>query len=262
MISVKRTRLTRGLVVGLLVVTAVSIALNIIIYQQARKYYLQLNGTRLEPIGLGYYPTAEEGAALNSDIVVFFGDSRAFEWPDPPDLDGFTFVNRGIGAQTSAQVAARFDAHVAPLQPQIVILQVCINDLKTVPLFPQNKAAIIAHCKANIEQIVDKSVALGADVILTTIFPLGKLPIERRPFWSGDVAAAITEVNAFIESLAGPHVVIMDTAVVLADENGIVQEAFSRDFLHLNETGYEALNEALVQQLTQLKMAQISTVSD
>jgi len=252
-VLLEATRFTRGLIVGLLVVTAVSIILNVIVYRQAWKYYLQLNETRLEPIGLSYYPTAAEGAALKSDIVVFFGDSRAYEWPAPPDMDAFTFMNRGIGGQTSAQVAARFDAHIAPLQPQIVILQVCINDLKTIPLFPQNKTAIIANCIANIEQIVDKSVALDADVILTTIFPLGKLSLKRRPFWSDDVAAAITEVNAFIESLAGPHVMVLDTAVVLADENGIVQQTYSKDFLHLNETGYEALNKELIQMLAQVQ---------
>lgn len=40
------------------------------------------------------------------------------------------------GAQTSAQVVWRFAEHIAPLQPDKIILQVGINDLKTIPLFP------------------------------------------------------------------------------------------------------------------------------
>jgi lysophospholipase L1-like esterase len=46
---------------------------------------------------------------------------------------GFSFVNRGINTQTSAQVLGRFDKHVVPLHPNIVIVQVGINDLKTIP---------------------------------------------------------------------------------------------------------------------------------
>lgn len=86
---------------------------------------------------------------------------------------------------------------MAPLQPDIVILQVGINDLKTLPLFPERQEEIIANCKTNIQQIVDKSLQADASVILTTIFPLGQLPIERRLFWSEEVALAIDDVNQF-----------------------------------------------------------------
>ncbi len=53
------------------------------------------------------------------------------------------FVNRGIGNQTTAQVLGHFHAHVAPLHPQTIILQVGINDLKTIPLFPEQAETII-----------------------------------------------------------------------------------------------------------------------
>lgn len=242
-------KLIRVAMLVLALALTASVALNVVIYGEAKKYYLQLNEARLEPIGLGYYPTdGEEGGEENDGLekVIFFGDSRVYEWP-APDLSQFEFINRGIGAQTSAQVIARFDAHVAPLQPQVVILQVCINDLKTIPLFPYKKEKIIANCKANIQQVVEKSIDLGADVILTTVIPSGKLPIERRPFWSDEVAIAIDEVNAYIHSLAGPDVLVFDTTAVLVDEDGIIQESFSRDFLHLNSLGYEALNRELEQ---------------
>jgi len=65
--------------------------------------------------------------------VVFFGDSRAYDWPAPSGLEGLEFVNRGIGNQTTAQVLGRFEAHIAPLHPQVVVLQVGINDLKLIP---------------------------------------------------------------------------------------------------------------------------------
>jgi hypothetical protein len=127
------------------------------------------------------------------------------------------------------------------------------NDLKTIPLFPHLKETIIANCKANIEWITSAALDLGATVIWTTIFPLGQIPFERRPFWSPDVAEAIVEVNTFIASLEGEKVIIFDTAAVLANERGIVREEYSQDFMHLSEVGYEALDGELVRILETLE---------
>lgn len=86
---------------------------------------------------------------------------------------------------------------------------------------------------------------LDAQVIAATIFPLGRVPLERRLFWSSDVAKAVDEVNAYLLTMAGENVVILDTSAVLADEQGIVQKAYSQDLLHLTPSGYVVLNEAL-----------------
>jgi len=233
----------------------ISIAFNFILFKRGEQYYLQLNATRLDPLGLGFYPTGTDQHS-NSTMqkkVVFFGDSRASNWTFPAGLDQFQFINRGIGAQTSVQVLERFDDHIVPLQPQVIIVQVGINDLKTIPIFPDQKASIIANCQANIEEIVSRSLDLDATVILTTIFPLGEVPLERKLFWSAEVAEAIGEINASIYSLEGDNVIVFDTAPILANEKGIVQPEYSRDLLHLTEAGYDALNEELMHILTTLE---------
>lgn len=231
----------------LLILLAGSIALNVVLYQQGRAYYLDLNRTRLDPLGLKAFPAGVSTRATDKPLVVFFGDSRAAGWSSPSQVsEEMVFINRGIGAQTTAQTLGRFAAHIQPLQPDILILQVGINDLKTIPLFPGQKKAILAGCKANIEQIVGLSTQNGARVILTTIFPLGQLPIERRPFWSEDVAAAVEEINEFIKTLASDQVTVFDTNSVLANSRGITDPLYSKDFLHLNEKGYGALNQQLV----------------
>jgi lysophospholipase L1-like esterase len=248
-----RFLLTTGLLSTILLA---SIALNCYLFSRGQQYYLQLNETRLDPLGLSYYITNSNQQSLLSPgqtTVVLFGDSRAAAWPSPPNLREFEFVNRGIGAQTSAQVAQRFDYHVRPLQPQIIVVQVGINDLKTIPLFPERQEAIIAGCKENIQQIVTRSTDLGATVILTTIFPIGKVPIERRLFWSGDVALSADEVNAYIRSLESDNVIIFDSYSILADGRGITRSEYSRDCLHINATGYEALNYELAHILTALE---------
>lgn len=232
----------------LLIALIASISLNYLTFTYARQYYFQLNETRLDPLGLNYYPAeVDQPTPANPEQirVVFFGDSRAADWVAPSGLGQFQFINRGIGAQTSAQVVERFDEHIVPLQPQIIILQLCINDLKTIPLFPHLREPIIANCQRNINRIVSEAQELGATVIVTTIFPLGEIPIERRLFWSAEVARAIEEMNSFIYMLQEEKVIIFDSAAVLVNEKGVVRKEYSRDFLHLNKVGYAALNREL-----------------
>jgi lysophospholipase L1-like esterase len=241
------------LTVGIIVLI-ISLALNYYLINQSSEYYRDLNATRLDPLGLNHYPIESETENSGDRIrVVFFGDSRAASWPAPLGLDQFDFTNRGIGAQTSAQVFLRFDEHVAPLKPQLVVVQVGINDLKTVPLFPESVSTIIENCKTNIERIVTMSSDLGANVILTTIFPVGFVPFERRLFWSDDIPLAVDEVNAYIRSLAREDVIILDTYSLLANSEGVMRSEFAIDTLHVNATGYEVLNQHLVTVLTSLQ---------
>lgn len=244
--------LTFGIVL-LSLTLLVSLSANFVLFNQAEKYYLQLNGVRLDPLSLNAYPPEinQSLTAKNQKVVVFFGDSRAFAWPAPDDLTQLTFMNRAIGSQTTEQVVSRYEAHVKPLSADILIVQVGVNDLKTVPLFLERKDAIIENSKANIAKIIELARQDGSTVILTTIFPLGEVPIERRLFWSPDVAEAIDEVNAFLYTLEADDVIIFETAPVLAGADGQVKNEYSFDLLHLNPAGYQALNEKLLDVLRQ-----------
>ena len=231
-----------------LVFLVISIGLNIFLYHRWQSYYLELYRTRLDPLGLNSYSTEtpQKKDSADKPLVVFFGDSRAADWIMPTQVKDVTFINRGMGAQTTAQALGRLPYHVLPLKAKMIVIQIGINDLRAIPLIPEQKATIIAKCKANIQQIVELSNKDGAYVILTTIFPLGQVPIERRPFWSDDVAIAINDVNQFIRSLKSAKATILDTAKVLTNGEGIIDPLYCKDFLHLNDKGYEALNRELV----------------
>jgi lysophospholipase L1-like esterase len=230
-----------------------SILLNVLLFNQAKKYYLQVNQIRLDPFGLSHYPVNLKKQNNKGKVrVVFFGDSRADGWISP-NISGYEFINRGIHAQTSVQTVKRFGYHVNSLQPNIVIIQVGVNDLKTIALFPERRDSIVANCRNNIKKIVDKSNKLGAIVILTTIFPVGEVPIQRKPFWSDDIRLAVNEVNAYIATLASDKVIIFDTFSILANNQGIMLLKYSKDELHLNNQGYEILNQELVQILDKIK---------
>ncbi|MBI3941591.1 MAG: hypothetical protein HY326_01140 [Chloroflexi bacterium] len=137
-------------------------------------------------------------------------------------------------------------------QTQGDYLQVGVNDLKTIALFPERRDAIVGDCEANIQQIVELSLNSGAQVILTTIFMPGQLTLDRRPFWSSDVIEAIAKVNLFISSLHSERVTVLDTANILSNGTEETNPAYTQDFLHLNATGYALLNRELRQVLPEL----------
>lgn len=232
-----------------LVMLGSSVALNFLLYSQVRKYYFELNATRLDPMGVSYYPAnSQETTKRDRPRIVFLGDSRAASWPSP-DINGYEFINRGIGSQTSIQVSERFDQHVRPLKPDIIVIQVGINDLKTIALFPDHRDAIVANCKANITRMVEASKRLGATVIITTIFPAGEVPLARKPFWSDAIGQAVKEVNAYIVTLAGDRTIVVDAFSLLADSQGVMVQKYAIDELHLNEQGYTILNQELVKRI-------------
>ncbi|AFY99269.1 SGNH/GDSL hydrolase family protein [Calothrix sp. PCC 6303] len=231
-----------------------SIFLNFVLYNQAKKYYLEVNQVRLDPLGLTYHPiNSSEATNTRSLRVVFFGDSRAFGWISP-NVKEYEFINRGISSQTSVQSLERFSSHVSSLKPNLVVIQIGINDLKNVALFPDRRDTIIRNCKANIRRIVEDSKNLGATVIVTTIFPVGEVPLQRKPFWSDDVGKAVKEVNTYIATLADNKTIVFDTFPILADNQGMVLEKYRSDELHLNQQGYMAINSKFVELLNAIAL--------
>jgi lysophospholipase L1-like esterase len=238
----------------LMAILGSSIVLNILLSNRAKQYYIELNDTRLDPVGLGNYPleaNPRNKTNTNQTRVVLFGDSRAFSWPSP-DVNGYEFINRGIGSQTSVQTIQRFKYHVSPLRPDVIVIQVGINDLKTIALFPERRQSIVANCRANIERIVKESRDLGAIVIISTIFPAGEVPLERKLFWSDQVNQAVKEVNSYIATLAGEKIIVFDAFSLLADEQGLMRREYRSDELHLNGLGYKIINKEFVQLLRSL----------
>ncbi|GAB4115406.1 MAG: hypothetical protein OHK0050_20610 [Roseiflexaceae bacterium] len=244
----------RTLVAALLVAFLGSLAANLWLWQRSDRYYRELNALRLDPYGLQTFPAATPTVAdpnTGTTTVVFVGDSRAAEWVAPDDLAGYRFLNRGIGSQTSVQVLGRYAAHVAPLRPDIVVIQVGFNDLKTMPLGIADPATLEQECYERIAALVQAAQADQATVILTTIMPIGPIPLERQLYWSPAIDAARERINAKLLALAGPEVIVLDTQAILADATGQLRAEYTRDEVHLNPAGYTALNQALRQLLSQ-----------
>jgi len=237
----------RAIALGILLVS--STAANVAAVRVGERLYAREQEVRLDPIGLHVHERERSGAGAHANpVVAMFGDSRVAMWP-PPAIEGFDVVNVGVGFQTTEQALLRFDQDVAPLHPAVVLLQLVVNDLKALPLFPERHDAIVEECRANIVRIVDKSRALGARVLLTTIFSLGDVPIYRRVVWSpGPTARGIVEVNAFLRRLAltNSGVTVLESDAVLDDPPGKIRGAFQLDYLHENAAAYTELDKRVV----------------
>lgn len=249
--SLKRWRL--GLEIGLILVLAVSLGLNGVLWTAAKKYYYDLQTSRFYPLGLSTFYWDEREEAVKQPRIIFYGDSRAAEWVFP-DLDGFEFVNRGIGGQTSNQIIMRYDEHVLPLNPDVIVVQMCINELKTVPIFLEKRTEILEACKRNTVDLIEKADADDITVILTTVFPVGQVPLQRRLFWSDEVPTAVNEINDFLREQSAENVILFDTFQLLALADGSLHPDYARDELHLNPAGYSILNQELINILTALNL--------
>ncbi len=209
-----------------------SFGANIFLGSKVLHYYTLFNELRLDPLELHFYSKKE---FISTKVrVVMLGDSRVLAWP-VIESESFDVYNRGIHGQTSIQIRDRFAVHIPDLQPDIVVLQLGINDLKTIGIFPQRKEKILEDCKLNIQLLIEKIRRLDAQVILTTTIPAGPIPLVRRPVWSDDIDIEVQKLNLYIKSIQQEGVHVLDIASLINDTQYL-------DALHIEKEAYKTLN--------------------
>jgi lysophospholipase L1-like esterase len=240
-------RKTRPVNIWLLGCLAASVGLNVFLYRLGAHYYRDGEEVRLDPT------SARVFTPLNSSLkspekgqrrVVFVGDSRIEQWASLPALAGCELVNRGRGGETTAQVALRLSRDVLDLKPNLVVIEVGVNDLKSIGVMPEREQQIIDNCRDNLRGMVSQLRERQIPVLLLTIFPVGPIDLARRPIWSDATLTAVAAVNEFIRQEAGSGVTVLDCDAFFA-RNGRMNPDFARDAFHLKPAGYEALNEAI-----------------
>ncbi|PTN36519.1 GDSL-type esterase/lipase family protein [Desulfonatronum sp. SC1] len=230
----------------LLALLVLSLFISVLLARQCWNSYHSLHIARLDTLGQLTFPEEEKPQSEIGPAVLFFGDSRAAAWPSP-DLsqEGFRIINRGIGGQTTAQVRSRFERHVLGLDVDVLILQVGVNDLRAIAAFPHQREVILQETVTNIGWMVERATENDIHVVLSTIFPLGKLWLPRKLLLSDTVSTAIQEVNGHLKAMGGASVTLLDTETILAGNDGEVLRAYREDYLHINSRGYAALNHEL-----------------
>jgi lysophospholipase L1-like esterase len=196
------------------------------------------------------FPTLSRFAGANAVLaaarpgerrVVFMGDSITDNW-SKTSYGGFfpgkPYVNRGIGAQTTAQMLIRFRADVIALKPRVVVILAGTNDVS-------GNAGTVAPAaiEDNLASMAELAKIAGIKVVLASLLPVTDAkkdakgqPIQRttdRP------PETIHAINAWIAAYArkSGHV-FLDYHAALIDERGALRAELTADGLHPNAAGY------------------------
>lgn len=176
--------------------------------------------------------------------VVFMGNSITEEWTgkgffrsELSDLSYFenpSYVNRGIGGQTTAQMLHRFPDDVLALQPAAVVILAGINDIAGNPY----AASTIPLIADNVFSMAELAEADGINVVLSSVLPALEFPWAPNK----EPADQVIELNGFLEAYSEEKdLVYLDYFSAMVDEqNGLVAD-YSFDGVHPNLAGYEVM---------------------
>ena len=182
---------------------------------------------------------------LNEDRIVFMGNSITEGWLQlsPDFFSGKSYVNRGIGGQTTPQMLLRFRADVIDLRPKVVVILAGTNDIagNTGPM-------TLDEIMNNLKSMSELAVANGIKVILCSV-----VPAFDYPWRSGqNPNEKIPELNKMIQEYAKENKhIYLDYFSAMVDNNNGLQAKLSEDGVHPNLTGYKVMQPLVEKAITQ-----------
>jgi len=171
----------------------------------------------------------------DQNAVVFLGDSITQGWGD--DLQGsfgdMKVANRGISGDTTRGMLLRLEEDVLALDPKAVVMLMGTNDLE--------EKAEPETIASNVELIIKalKKHDSEMPIILCKVFPSSEK--KSRP------TDKIQKINQLYEQVAhgDPQVIVLETYLPFANENGNARPEEFPDLLHPNQQGYAKWAAAL-----------------
>jgi lysophospholipase L1-like esterase len=167
--------------------------------------------------------------------VVFLGDSITQGWGDSlgGSFEDLKVANRGVSGDTTRGMLVRLQQDVLSLNPRAVVLLMGTNDLeeKAEPeVIAANLKLIVAALKKHNPKM---------PIVLCKVFPSSSTksrPVEKIKRVNELYAAAVK---------GDPQVILLETWLPFADEQGDAQKAEFPDLLHPNKAGYAKWAAAL-----------------
>jgi lysophospholipase L1-like esterase len=173
--------------------------------------------------------------ALDEQRVVFMGNSITEGWSSfrPSFFENESFVNRGIGGQTTPQMLVRFRPDVINLKPTVVVILAGVNDIagntgpSTLEMIMDNIISMAELAKAN-----------NIKVILSSVLPA--FDFSWRP--GLEPADKIIKLNKMIKDYAEKSdLVYLDYFSAMVDDRYGLKDAYTYDGVHPNEAGYKVM---------------------
>jgi len=180
---------------------------------------------------------AADNAKQSGIEVVFMGDSITDSWgrgnfaQSAPFFTGKPYLNRGISAQTTAQMLLRFYPDVVAHKPKVVVFLAGTNDIAG-NLGPVSMESI----ENNLAAMADIARANGIKVVMASVMPVCDY---HRPQTAQRPPEKIKELNEWIRATADKnHYVYLDYYTPMLDDKGFLKAEITGDGLHPNAAGY------------------------
>ena len=172
---------------------------------------------------------------LREKRIVFMGDSITELWSvvHPSFFSEKSYINRGIGGQTSPQMLVRFRADVIALKPSVVVLLAGANDIA------QNTGPSTLEMIANnIFSMVELATANNIKVILCSVLPVFDFYWRQGLEPAGKIVTLNKMISEYAYTNAIPYV---DYYSAMVDEQKGLKSMYSEDGVHPNKAGYEVM---------------------
>ena len=169
--------------------------------------------------------------------VVFFGDSITDIWHLDEYFPGKSYINRGIGGQTTPQMLVRFRQDVIDLHPKVVIILAGTNDIagNTGPMR-------IEDIEANYASIAELARVHNISLIYSSVLPVHDYTPRARDFFAQRSPAKILELNRWLKDYCASNgCLYLDYFKSMVDDKGLLKKDLSDDGLHPNAAGFKVM---------------------
>jgi lysophospholipase L1-like esterase len=177
--------------------------------------------------------------AAGENRVVFFGDSITDAWKLDESFPGKSYINRGIGGQTTPQMLVRFRQDVIDLHPKVAVILAGTNDIagNTGPMR-------LEDIEANFASLAELARANDIQVVYSSVLPVHNYTPAARDFFAQRSPAKILELNRWLKnycSSSSPGCLYLDYFSALVDDQGYMRKDLAEDGLHPNAAGYKIM---------------------
>jgi lysophospholipase L1-like esterase len=183
---------------------------------------------------------ALKAAAPGENRVVFFGDSITDIWHLDEYFPGKSYVNRGIGGQTTPQMLVRFRQDVIDLHPKIVIILAGTNDIagNTGPMR-------LEDIEANYASMAELARAHDISLIYSSVLPVHNYTPRSHDFFAQRSPAKILVLNRWLKDYCAANgCLYLDYFSSMVDDKGLMKKDLSDDGLHPNAAGFKVMAPA------------------
>jgi lysophospholipase L1-like esterase len=165
------------------------------------------------------------------------GDSITDGWHIAEYFPGKSYVNRGIGGQTTPQMLIRFRPDVIELKPKVVVILAGTNDISgnTGPM-------TVEEIERNYASMAELARIHDIRVIFSSVLPVNNYNEKALLFFLTRPADQILALNQWLKNYCSENgFIYLDYFSAMVDDKGMLKQDLAGDGLHPNVAGYKIM---------------------